>query len=215
MTFSSLKEFIASEREFKGISLEKLSETAGIPIKFLSDLENGQYEKMPADIYVRNYFQKIADVLGLDCQQFWELYRIEKKNLKISGPGDVLPINRFSLRQSHGRFFSLKKMTVMFLGILILGYLGWQISFLFASPRLNLDVPPIVFQNNIDLTGSISPQDQLTINGNSVYIDKEGHFVYKYQLQPGANNFEFKVKRIFGKEKMFSKVIFYETSQQQ
>lgn len=214
MTFSSLKEFIASEREFKGISLEKLSDATGIPIRFLSNLENGQYEKLPSDVYVRGYLQKIADVLNLDYHQLWEFYRIEKKNLKISGPGDILPVNRFSLRQTQSRFFSFKKMILIFISLLILGYLGWQLSFLFGSPQLYLDAPPVVFQSNIDLAGSISPQDQLTINGNPVYIDKEGRFTYKYQLQVGANNFEFKVKRIFGKEKIFSKVIFYEVPQQ-
>ncbi len=213
MTGPSLKEVLSSERGIKGFSLEKLSDATGIPLQLLVSLENEDYKGLPSDIYVRGYLQKIAHVLELDFSQLWELYIADKKNLEISGAQDRLPINRFSLSWSKGRVFSLKKMILSFFIILILGYLGWQLSFVVGSPQLYLEVPPVVFERRLNLTGQVSPQDQLTINGASVYVDRGGKFSYEYQLQPGINNFEFKVKRIFGKEKVFTKTVFYQPPQ--
>ena len=213
MSGSSLKEILVSQREIKGLSLERLAELTDIPFRLLTNLENGDYEKLPADIYPRVYLKKIAEVLELDHRQLWERYQMEKKNLRFSGAQDRLPANRFSLSWSKGQAFSLKKTILFFFILLILGYLGWQLSFLIGSPQLYLEVPPMVFTARLNLTGQISPQDQLTINGVSVYVDRGGKFSYEYQLQPGINNFEFKVKRIFGKEKTFTKTVFYQTPQ--
>jgi cytoskeleton protein RodZ len=53
-------------REKKGMSLRDLADDLKIPLKNLKALEEQQYDKLPADAYVKGYIRSYAALLGLN-----------------------------------------------------------------------------------------------------------------------------------------------------
>jgi len=57
---------LSTAREAKGISLDTVSESTGIPRNVLEALEANEWGELDAPVYVRGYLRKYARMLGLD-----------------------------------------------------------------------------------------------------------------------------------------------------
>ena len=55
----------------------------------------------------------------------------------------------------------------------------------------------------------MNPNDQLTLNGERLYPDKDGKFEKSIQLQSGFNTLTFSIKKLLGKEYIINKQVFY------
>lgn len=60
-------ENLRREREMRGISLEEISETTKISVRFLNALENEEFAKLPGGIFIRSFIRAYATYLGLDA----------------------------------------------------------------------------------------------------------------------------------------------------
>ena len=65
-----------------------------------------------------------------------------------------------------------------------------------------------------DFIGKMDDRDKLFINGEEVYVDKNGQFQKNYNLQPGLNTFEITAKRFLGQETKVVKQIIYQPNEQ-
>ena len=63
--------------EFR-MSLQDVSKVTRIQVKYLESLESGQYEKLPADVYVRGFLRSYARYLNIDEQALVKLYERER-----------------------------------------------------------------------------------------------------------------------------------------
>lgn len=78
-------EMLKKVREYKGYSLDKLSETTKVGSYYISAIEKIDPANLPAHVYVRGYVSQIAKVLGLDdrkvCDSYMKKYKelLEKK----------------------------------------------------------------------------------------------------------------------------------------
>ncbi len=61
-------EHLRREREMRGISLEEISETTKISVRFLNALENEEFSKLPGGIFARSFIRSYAEYLGLDME---------------------------------------------------------------------------------------------------------------------------------------------------
>jgi len=69
---------IKSLREKKGISLEEIAETTRININYLSAIEKGKFEYLPAEVYVRSYLRQMVKIIRCDdtiIEGFMKQYR--------------------------------------------------------------------------------------------------------------------------------------------
>ncbi len=74
----SLGEQLKKAREEQGVSLEQASKATKIQIKYLDFLENGEYEKLPADIYVKSFLKSYTSFLKINSEDAEALFKKEK-----------------------------------------------------------------------------------------------------------------------------------------
>ena len=204
----NLKTLLDEALELKNVNHEKLAEITGIPERYIWAIQNLDMEKLPAAPYVRGYIKKISEVLRLNHDELWELYKIEIK-LKQSGAQDKLPANRFAINHvsKQTKFISL---TI----ILLTAYLVINLNRLIGEPSLEIIYPQdlivAVSTNPILVSGNMEQRDKLTINDEEIFVNTDGIFLKEYYLQPGLNTIEFKAKRLLGREKTVLRKVLYE-----
>lgn len=64
------------EREMRGISLEEISDTTKISVRFLELLEAEEFAKLPGGIFIRSFIRSYANYLGLDEEQVMAEYQL-------------------------------------------------------------------------------------------------------------------------------------------
>ena len=62
----SLGSYLKAERELRELSVAEVAQATRIPVRVLQQLESDEWEKLPADVFVRGYLRAYARVLGAD-----------------------------------------------------------------------------------------------------------------------------------------------------
>jgi len=208
MEDKTLQTIFEEALEQKNLSHEKLATITEIPKRYLIAIQNTELNKLPSAPYVRGYLKKISEVLGLNFEEIWEIYKKEMSH-KTSGAFDKLPTNRFAIHKIN------KKSVVLVIVIAVL-LLFFVLNFnnFFGKPYLNIENPREALVSTTDpvinLLGKINVKDKLTINGKEIVTDTVGNFETIYELQPGLNTVEFKVRKILGKENTEIRQIIFE-----
>ena len=90
---------------------------------------------------------------------------------------------------------------VLFLVIVVL-YFWREIGYLLEPPSLQVSQPATditINQENFEISGKTNPYALVLINGEQVYIDKDGNFKKEISLSEGLNNLIIEAKNRFGK----------------
>lgn len=191
--------------ESKGMDAGKLSDLTDVPQRFIVSLIDGDFKNLPSEPYIRGYLFKVAGVLDADPNSLWRSFR-QSSEIHSSGSADLLPANRFSLQR-----ISSKKVWIVFIVLVLLGFLGFRVDNILGNPTLDVTLPETTTSQIINVTGKVNPGDTLTLNNEVVYPDKEGQFdIKEIQLEPGLNTLEFRVKRYLGRETTVVKQVFYQ-----
>jgi transcriptional regulator with XRE-family HTH domain len=69
-----LGEFLRRERELRHISLDDVAERTKISRRYLEAIEEGQYDRLPGETFVRGFIRSYAQFVGLDPQDTLLLY---------------------------------------------------------------------------------------------------------------------------------------------
>lgn len=70
----SLGKFLKNERKTRGIALESVAQESKVSVHYLSLLEDGELNKLPASIYAQGYLKAYCDCLGLDKEDVFLRY---------------------------------------------------------------------------------------------------------------------------------------------
>jgi hypothetical protein len=68
---------LKAAREARGVDLFRVERDTKIRVRFLTALEEAQFEELPADVYARGFLRNYATYLGLDPDAAWEEWRRE------------------------------------------------------------------------------------------------------------------------------------------
>jgi transcriptional regulator with XRE-family HTH domain len=213
---SAFGEELAKLRRVKNLTMEKVASLTKIQARYLERLENGEFTKLPADVYIRGMLVKYAKIVDADPEELWRHFEEERsisasvsstgKSRGIarrSGISDRLPQNRFL----DASFFVLtpKLITIISLTLIsffIFGYLVYQFNFLVGPPTLSIFEPSediLTTDKKIKLAGLVEIGAILTINGQPASVAGDGRFEEELALQPGVNVIEFLAKNHLGK----------------
>ena len=114
--------YLKHERELRGVTLEVISETTKIHIKFLQALEENNFEELPGEVFIRGYIKSYANTIGSDPE--------ETLNVYDEFVGNKVPIkNLDSVDQSN--ISAIKFLAYALIGLLIL-VLVFSTKFLFS-----------------------------------------------------------------------------------
>ena len=189
-------------REDAGLTIEKATQLLNIQAKFLEQLERNEIEKLPADVYSRGFLKKYAKLLDIKTEVLLAEYESEvkisehlSKNVHQSLP--VLRARRFFVTPK-----TIGILTTIVVFIFVVGYLFYQLSFLMHPPKLTVFEPAndmAAAQSAIVVSGRSEPGVKLTINGQEVYINKDGGFSQEVNLNQGLNLIVISAVNRFGK----------------
>lgn len=204
----TLGEKLRKLRSDKRISINEASRVTKIQAKYLEFLEEGNYDKLPADVYVRGFLRSYAEFLIADDKVLIKLFEKEKgikKNLEKTNPPSGIE-ERMKPISISSFVFTPKKIIItgsFLLFILGIFYLSREIGSFTDAPRLvvlNPQENAEVEGSSIDVSGMTDRDARLFINDQPVLVNDDGKFRENITLQPGVNNINIKSINRFEKE---------------
>ena len=201
----TLGEKLKKLRSDRRISLSEVSRATKVQVKYLEYLEEGKYEALPADVYVKGFLRSYAEFLGVEERIFIRSYEKERgiiRNLEK----DKKP-NQPKSESIKVSFFSLtpKRITLVVLGALALSVIVFiyrEIGSFASSPRLIITSPENNLEINdqsVEVSGVTDKDSQVSINGQAILIGDDGKFKEKIILQFGNNTIDIRAVNRFDK----------------
>jgi len=207
-----LGEKLAKKRISLGLDSKDVEKAIRIRSKHIEAIENGRYDSLPPDVYVRGFVRNYANYLKLDANKVMKLYErerglIENVRKAKAGPPVVKPMETPKI------VITPKTITV---GSIILGaltiflYIGWQVLVLMAPPNLDVTNPKDnvnIEGNSVSVEGTTDSGASLFINDVEVGIDQNGIFKEKISLQSGVNIIKVRAQNKMGKSTEIKKTV--------
>ncbi len=189
-------------------SLTEISRTTKIPIKYLEALELGQYEKLPADVYVKGFLRAYARHFGVDEAGLLKLYEKEQRIRKNMGrEREVRGVEPRRPVQETRFIFTSRGFVFVVVGILIVaiaGYLYREFQAYAAEPYLVIESPEngsTATLETIFLKGKTDIRTKVFVNEKEAMIEPDGAFEIPLVLRPGTNTIRVEAVNRFGKRK--------------
>ncbi|MGK2849117.1 MAG: helix-turn-helix domain-containing protein [Minisyncoccota bacterium] len=203
----TLGEKLKKMRSDVRMSLADVSKATRIQVKYLEYLESGQYDKLPADVYVRGFVRNYARHLNIDEQVLMKLYEHER-NIQINlGHGDVPKKTYMHPIHTASLVITTRSLAVSVIIVLIAGaflYLYQEFRSFAGVPRLVIVTPmngAVIETDELTVEGKTDKGARVSINNQPVFVDSQGDFSGKLLLQQGANNVTVVSVNRFDKEK--------------
>lgn len=200
----TLGERLSKIRSERRISLGEISKSARIQSKYLEYLENGEYEKLPADVYVKGFLRSYAQYLGMDENYLIKSFEREKEIYNNIRKED--PQKKFFKPLKFSSLVITPKIIVATVVIFFVGlgffYLYRELSMFVSSPRLVISEPQnnFVTEENIITVEGITEKDaKIFINDQQIVVDENGKFSENVVVQPGLNKITVKAVNRFDK----------------
>lgn len=206
----TLGEKLKKLRSDKRTSLSEASRFTKIKPAYLEYLEEGIWEKLPADVYVKGFLRSYADFLGVDEKILIRIYDREKEikgNLNKNKKADSKknkPLNISPFIFTPKKILIVVIICIVFAGLFLLYR---EINSFANAPSLIIFNP----QNNSQVEGNsiyvegITDKDALLfINGQSILVGDDGRFKENLTLQSGLNTINVKSVNKFDKETLES-----------
>jgi len=186
------------------ITLLEISRETKVPVRYLTMIEESDYDSLPPDVYVKGFLRNYAEYLGVDPKKLVDLYQREKdiKN-NITKKGDAGPapkpvrVPRFVVTP---KIITAAAITLVVLGGFL--FLYKEIGRFAAQPRLAITAPlgdEAIGGNSIDVSGFTDQDAKLTINDQPVLVNDSGEFRENILLQEGLNAITISATNKFGK----------------
>jgi len=218
----TLGERMKKIRNERRLSLAEISKSTKIQSKYLEYVEEGEYMKLPADVYVKGFIKSYATFMGLDDIGLIKQYQREKgihKNIKKISDDDKnnIPI-KFSSFIITPKIIIIS--AIILVAVAILAYLYKEVNSFISTPRLVVIKPSdgsSVEGNSIHVTGIAEKDALVFINDQPVMVNENGEFGEDVGLKPNLNIITVKVRNKFDKEnsQTFSvNANFHDSSQQ-
>ncbi|MBF8280389.1 MAG: XRE family transcriptional regulator [Candidatus Magasanikbacteria bacterium] len=200
-------------RTSRGVTLDVLAAKTRIAKKYLQALEECRYEALPSGVYQKHFLKLYTKTLGIDAGEFVHQYEMEV--------GDQLPTPNALTAAVEPRAMAnvpgiVKTLALSVLSLALLGYLGFQITNIVRSPKLELRSPAdglITTVASIVVEGQSDKEAQLEINGEQVVSDQGGAFRQLVDLQEGVNTITIKATKKHGRTTELQRKVLFEVPQ--
>jgi len=198
----TLSEYLTQVRSDLQLSREQVVTKTTIQSKFLAALENGQFQILPADIYVYDFLKQLASLYSIDVADLISQYKKEKNiQQKLSSSK-----NSQNLGRSTGKLVITPKLLSFAIGIAFVAisviYIIWQIWSINKTPSLQIYQPQnnsVISASFVQVSGKTDPGMTVAINGQNIFVDGQGGFQAQIGLNPGPEQINITAANRFGK----------------
>lgn len=198
VNIETLGGYLFNIREQLNLDIKTVSLLTQIKPVYIESLEQAKWEKLPSEVYLRGFLKSLSVAYRIDenilVDQFNKEYGFEpKRRQQMKYAGDK---------------FSFTPKTVIFIATAVLlivsaAYVTSQIRSVLAPPLLEVVEPPEdanIQGNNLVISGRAEVGSSVTINNQSVLVDKNGLFTENVILSGGINVLEIKAVNKFQKQ---------------
>jgi len=201
----TLGERMKKLRDERRLSLGEISKGTKIQAKYLQYFEEGEYMKLPADVYVKGFLRSYGLYMGISEISLIKQFEREKgihKNIKKIVDEDKVkkPIN-FSIFIITPKLIMVGVLLLVVLSSFI--YLYLQVNNFISTPRLVIIKPMnglVLDSGSVHVIGVAEKDALVTINDQPVLVNEKGEFGEDVGLREGINNIVIKAKNKFNKE---------------
>ena len=185
----------------KGLTLDDVSKSTKIRTEFLSDIEKGEYQKLPAASYAHGFVRNYAKFLGLPDEEILALFRREFDEGKVYR---VLPKGF----EEEGEFphpkFKVRQVVLVsvIIGILFISYLLFQYRDAFLNPPLRITSPSAssISSSQVKIVGKTDSNATIYIDKDAVTVDGNGNFEKVINVFPGKSTVIVKAVNKFSRQ---------------
>jgi hypothetical protein len=198
----TLGDYLHQVRTQLNMELKTVSLLTQIKPQYLEQLEKGNWNELPADVYIRGFLKSLSNLYHVDEQVLIDQYDKEHGFGQVKKPMAVEPGWQIKFTPK-----TVIIITTILLSLAAVTYVASQISSVLTPPLLELNEPGndgTVEGNSVIFSGQAEIGADVFINGQAVLTDKNGQFNENIILSPGLNVVEVLVKNKFNKE---SKVV--------
>jgi len=205
LQLETLSEYLREIREAHSLTIAEVSIQTGIKQQFLEHLENAEYQKLPPDVYAVGFLNELARIYGVPPEILINQFKKER--------GMVDPKNRpgmageFNWQAMVKRIIITPKLVSVAAGALFLcitiGYVVFQLILINSPPKLSVNQPSagaVVNDSTVMVSGQTEPGVELSINGQSVFVNSQGGFEARVGISPGQNELQFLARDKFDHE---------------
>lgn len=189
------------ERIKKGYTLEEVSKATKIRSSFLSNIEKGEYKKLPSGTYAHGFVRNYAKFLGLPEHELLALFKREYDEEKFQKVlpegllrGDDFPLKRIKFAQTF-------KILILIFTVLV-AYIIFQYRAAIFSPSLSVSKPAegeVIKIQEVTVVGKADSNSAVFINNETASLDKDGNFTKTIHIFPGKTKITIKSINNFGK----------------
>lgn len=216
----SLGERLRARREQLRLTIEMAARAVKVPARYLVAIESGSFNELPGEVYGKNFVRAYAGYLGLECQEYIDLYRTHHavyRKTKKDLPLDIRkPVERISRIHLIVTPRLIRNAALGLMAFACLMYLGVKIKGVVTPPVLVVEQPTsnvVTTEPFINIQGYAERDTTLAINGQQVLADNNGVFTETLELQSGVNVIEIVANKRHGKQtKVYRQVVVTEPS---
>lgn len=205
LAIETLGEYLQEIRTDLQLSIKEVSTKTGIAQKFLKDLESGQFHKLPPDVYIIGFLNKLSSLYAISADQVICQYQKER--------GILEQVTRTKAQEQKGwrGYFSrlvitpkLLSLTVGITGVVaIVIYLTASVAAIDRNPTLEILEPisgSVIKEGSIKVAGKTDPGTTVVINDQEVFVNGEGNFNVTLGAVAGQKVLDIKAKNKFDRE---------------
>ncbi|NCF74873.1 MAG: hypothetical protein GWO87_00070 [Xanthomonadaceae bacterium] len=210
-----------NKRISQNIKIDEAEKAVNIQKKYLLAIEKGNYNKLPGQIYIKNFVKKYAKFLRLDvniCLEDLEreyfLFEHIKSLQYIKKRKNNTKIKKFlNFYNFHflitPKFF--KNIAIIAIFLLCFTYLGAEAKNIFNPPQIEIIYPPnnlVIEKQIITIKGRVEKGANVFINNKNVLTNIDGIFTENIILQSGINIIKITANKKYSKTNIiFRKIL--------
>ncbi|MCD4706048.1 helix-turn-helix domain-containing protein [bacterium] len=209
----------SDKRISQNIRIEEAEETVNIQRKYLLAMEEGDYGRLPGQIYAKNFVKTYAKFLKLDVGACLEDLEREyflfnhltsaQCNWKQKNSIKFKNLFRFAVTPKI-----LKNIAIVTAFLLCFTYLGAEAKNIFNPPQIEIFYPPnnlVIEKQVIEIKGVAEKGAEISINDKDILTDVEGNFAKDVCLRSGVNVIKITANKKYSKTNViFKKVLVVE-----
>jgi len=201
----TLGERLKKMRNDRRLGTNDVAKMIKVQVKYLQYLEEGEYAKLPADVYVKGFLRSLAIFFGVSEKALIKQYEREK--------GIQLSTGKVSLKDESPRIvkysgFAItpKILIASLVAVAVISgfcYLYLEVNSFVSVPRLVILKPSdgtTVDGNVAHVIGVAEKDAVVSLNGQFVLVNENGEFSEDVTLQNGLNTITVVAKNKFDKE---------------
>ena len=94
-------EYLKNLRIEKNITLEEAEDHTGIRVQYLQALEEGDFNKIPGDVFIKGFIRNYGNYLGADGNALVDAYIRSSETQAASAPAEPSPSDTIVIRSSR------------------------------------------------------------------------------------------------------------------